>query len=75
MASTVLDAHLVVRRGGFRLDLPLAVHAGEVVALLGPNGAGKTTALRALAGLEVLDSGHIDLAGRRVDDPAAGLFV
>ena len=75
IASAVLDAHLVVRRGGFRLDLPLAVHAGEVVALLGPNGAGKTTALRALAGLEVLDSGHIDLAGRRVDDPAAGLFV
>ena len=37
-----LDAHLVVDRGTFRLDLALRIAAGEVVALLGPNGAGKT---------------------------------
>jgi molybdate transport system ATP-binding protein len=58
---TVLDAHLVVERPGFRLDLPLALARGEVVALLGPNGAGKTTAVRALAGLTPLTSGHIHL--------------
>lgn len=46
-----VDAHLVVDRGSFRLDVELTVAPGEVVALLGPNGAGKTTALRALAGL------------------------
>ncbi|NEA24994.1 ABC transporter ATP-binding protein, partial [Actinomadura bangladeshensis] len=39
--SDGLDAHLVVRRAGFDLDLPLAAAPGEVVALLGPNGAGK----------------------------------
>jgi molybdate transport system ATP-binding protein len=66
----VLDAHLVVpRAGGFRLDIDLAIGAGEVVALLGPNGAGKTTALRALAGLVPLSEGHIRLGGATLDDP------
>ncbi len=65
--SPLLDAHLVVDRGTFRVDLPLHIEAGEVVALLGPNGAGKTTALRALAGLQPLTAGHITLAGRRLD--------
>jgi molybdate transport system ATP-binding protein len=72
---TRLDAHLVVRRPAFTLDVRLTVEPGEVVALLGPNGAGKTTALRALTGLIALDDGHIDLGGRRLDDPAARVFV
>jgi molybdate transport system ATP-binding protein len=65
-----LDAHLVVRRPGFTLDIGLTASDGEVVALLGPNGAGKTTALRALAGLIALDDGHITLDGRRIDREA-----
>ncbi|NRQ36807.1 ABC transporter ATP-binding protein, partial [Nonomuraea sp. NN258] len=59
----LVKAHLVVERASFRLDLALDVAPGEVVALLGPNGAGKTTALRALAGLEPLASGFIELDG------------
>ena len=70
-----LDAHLVVRRPSFTLDIALAVAPGEVVALLGPNGAGKTTALRALAGLIALDDGHIALDDRLLDSPADRLFV
>jgi molybdate transport system ATP-binding protein len=65
-----LDAHLVVERGAFRLDLRLHVAPGETVALLGPNGAGKTTALRALAGLEALTDGHIALNGTVLDGAA-----
>ena len=61
--SPELLAHLVVRRGGFTLDLEITGGRGEVVALLGPNGAGKTTALRALAGLVALTGGRIDLGG------------
>ncbi len=66
----LLDAHLVVDLGPFRLDARLAIGAGEVVALLGPNGAGKTTTLRALAGLQPLSDGHIRLSGRDLDEPA-----
>jgi putative spermidine/putrescine transport system ATP-binding protein len=47
---------------GLSLDLA----PGELVALLGPSGCGKTTALRSLAGLERLDSGHVLLDGRDI---------
>ncbi|WP_035749772.1 ABC transporter ATP-binding protein [Glycomyces sp. NRRL B-16210] len=70
--NTGLDAHLVVDRGEFRLDLRLRVAPGETVALLGPNGAGKTTALRALAGLESLSAGRIALNGTLLDRPKNG---
>ncbi|MFF3818844.1 ABC transporter ATP-binding protein [Streptomyces bluensis] len=62
-----LDARLVVDRGDFRLDVALTAAPGDVVALLGPNGAGKTTALRALAGLTPLTSGHLLLDGAEWD--------
>ncbi|MCT9111769.1 ABC transporter ATP-binding protein [Streptomyces mirabilis] len=59
-----LDAHLVLHRDTFRLDIALTAAPGDVVALLGPNGAGKSTALRALAGLTPLsDGGLIRLDG------------
>ena len=70
-----LDAHLVVRRGPFTLDVRLAIAPGETLALLGPNGAGKTTAVWALAGLLPLAAGHIRLGDRTLDDPAAGAFI
>ncbi len=41
----------------------LAVAEGEFVCFLGPSGCGKTTLLRLIAGLEVLDEGHILLDG------------
>ncbi|MES4903128.1 MULTISPECIES: ABC transporter ATP-binding protein [unclassified Streptomyces] len=62
-----LNAHLVVERGSFRLDVALTAAPGDVVALLGPNGAGKTTALRALAGLVPLTGGHLRLDGALLD--------
>ncbi|MGK5696899.1 ABC transporter ATP-binding protein [Streptomyces sp. URMC 128] len=67
LLSEGLDARLVVDRGPFRLDVALTAAPGDVVALLGPNGAGKTTALRALAGLTPLTSGHLWLDGAPLD--------
>ena len=47
--------------------LNLHIRHGEFVVLLGPSGCGKTTTLRALAGLESIDSGEIRIGERRVD--------
>jgi putative spermidine/putrescine transport system ATP-binding protein len=46
------------------IDLTLA--PGEFIALLGPSGCGKTTALRALSGLESVNSGQILIDGTDV---------
>jgi multiple sugar transport system ATP-binding protein len=44
-------------------DVTLEVVEGSFFVLLGPSGAGKTTTLRAIAGLERLDSGTVHLDG------------
>lgn len=56
-------------------DLDLEIVDGEFFTLLGASGSGKTTTLRLIAGLERLDSGRISLAGKLVNDPAAGVFA
>jgi thiamine transport system ATP-binding protein len=67
------DAHVAVD------GLDLTAADGEVVCVLGPSGCGKSTLLRAIAGLEPLTSGTIeldgvDLAGRRPDQRDVGLM-
>ncbi|HEY7246331.1 MAG TPA: ABC transporter ATP-binding protein [Xanthobacteraceae bacterium] len=43
-----------------------AADAGSLIVLLGPSGCGKSTTLRLIAGLEIPDSGAIEIAGRDV---------
>ena len=52
-------------------DVSLSVEAGQIVAVIGANGAGKSTVLRALAGLDRIDAGAVELDGRRIDGLAA----
>jgi polar amino acid transport system ATP-binding protein len=52
--------------------ISLTVERGNVVALLGRSGSGKSTLLRCLNGLEVHDSGTIEIAGHKMTtEPAA----
>lgn len=44
-------------------DISFEIPRGQIVTLLGPSGCGKTTLLRAIAGLEGVDSGTIALNG------------
>lgn len=53
------------------LDLTLA--QGEILALLGSSGCGKTTLLRAVAGLQAISQGEIQINGKTVS--GAGQFV
>ena len=41
-----------------------AIFAGQWTAIVGPNGAGKSTLLRALAGLQPLAQGQVQLLGQ-----------
>ena len=71
-----LSARIVVSRSNtFTLDLEVAIEPGTTAALLGPNGSGKSTTVDALAGIVPLDEGRIQLDGRVLDDPDAGVFV
>ncbi len=53
-------AHPVVR------DVTFGLAAGEIGVLIGPSGCGKTTLLRAVAGLESVSGGVVQLAGDEV---------
>jgi spermidine/putrescine transport system ATP-binding protein len=48
-------------------DVSFTIKQGEFFVMLGPSGCGKTTLLRAIAGLETLDSGSITLGAQRID--------
>jgi simple sugar transport system ATP-binding protein len=52
----------VIANSGVTIDLV----AGEIHAVLGENGAGKSTFMKVLYGLELPDSGHLEINGRQV---------
>jgi multiple sugar transport system ATP-binding protein len=49
-------------------ELDLDIADGEFIVLVGPSGCGKTSALRMVAGLEPITSGHVRIGGRIVND-------
>jgi ABC-2 type transport system ATP-binding protein len=56
---------LKVRRGG-RLVLPgvdALIPEGGVTGLLGPSGSGKTTLMRAIVGVQIVESGTVEVLG------------
>src|SRR5216684_6275444 len=66
MTDTVLDVRdLHLQRGSRPIlaGVSLGVQRSELVAVMGPSGSGKTTILRAIAGLERFQAGHITVDG------------
>ena len=67
MAEIQLN-HIIKSYGKARAtnDVSLTIKDKEFMVLLGPSGCGKTTLLRAIAGLEAIDSGTVTIGGREV---------
>lgn len=66
-ALTLQNINLSVRDETWLDDISLHLEPGALYTLLGRTGAGKTSLIRAIAGLEALDAGHIEHGGRRWD--------
>lgn len=43
----------------------LDIYPGEFIALLGPNGAGKTTLIETIEGIQMPDSGMVEITGKQ----------
>ena len=70
-ASAISVDELVVTRGRKAVlhGLSCCVEAGAVTGLLGPSGCGKTTLMRAIVGVQIVESGTVHVLGRPAGDP------
>lgn len=61
-ASTFTVNQLNMQKGDFRIiDITFALPMGKTLTILGPSGSGKTLLLKAIAGVESIESGTIFL--------------
>ena len=70
-SAAVSAVDLRVRRGHREVlhGLTFTVAPGSVTGLLGPNGSGKTTLMRTVVGVQVIDSGTLEVLGHRPGTP------
>jgi ABC-2 type transport system ATP-binding protein len=72
MDTAIEVTDLVVKRGkrvvldGFTCAIP----RGSITGLLGPSGSGKTTLMRALVGVQIVESGSVTVLGQPAGSPA-----
>lgn len=62
---SIIARNIVKRFGAFTAldDVSVEVATGSLTALLGPSGSGKSTLLRVIAGLDMPDSGLVQIGG------------
>ncbi len=70
-----LVAHIGVTFPSLSIDVSFSIGRGERIGLVGANGSGKTTILRAIAGLQPIDTGVVRINDRVVDDPSARILL
>ena len=70
-AATIVVRDLQVRRGGAAVlpGVSVEVRSGIVTGLLGPSGSGKTTLMRAIVGVQVVESGAATVLGLPAGSP------
>ena len=63
--AAIAVEELRVQRGGRPVlhGISFAVRAGSVTGLLGPSGCGKTTLMRAIVGVQIVESGSVEVLG------------
>jgi ABC-2 type transport system ATP-binding protein len=66
--AAITVRELVVQRGGREVlrSLDLDIATGRITGLLGPSGCGKTTLMRAIVGVQIVESGSVTV----LDAPA-----
>ena len=79
--SAVEVSDLVVERGGVAVlrGISLSVSGGRITGLLGPSGCGKSTLMRAIVGVQLVQSGTVEVlgepAGSRALRPRVGYLT
>jgi ABC-2 type transport system ATP-binding protein len=70
-AAIAVDG-LRVRRGGNPVlhGLSFEVPRGQITGLLGPSGCGKTTLMRSIVGVQIVESGRVEVLGEPAGSPA-----
>jgi ribose transport system ATP-binding protein len=64
MGEELLRVESLGRRGVLK-DVSFSVHAGEVIGIAGLLGAGRTELLRAIFGVDAMDTGNVYVRGKR----------
>ncbi|MEZ0536375.1 ATP-binding cassette domain-containing protein [Caldicellulosiruptoraceae bacterium PP1] len=68
--DVLVASNIIKRYGDFVAvdNVSFNIKEGEILGLLGPNGAGKTTLINCFVGLYKIDSGNLEIFGKKYDE-------